>query len=52
MTLDKAVKIFMNFYAKAVKAKYIAKPIAYSLHQTWKYVDAREKARRPDEVRE
>lgn len=38
MTLDKAIKIFMNFYAKAVKAKYVSKPIDYSLHQTWEKV--------------
>ena len=45
ITTDKAFKKFLEYYNRAVKNKVIDKPISWSLYQTWKWSDKKEKPR-------
>lgn len=45
ITADKAFKKFLEYYNRAVKNKVIDKPISWSLYQTWKWSDEKEKPR-------
>jgi hypothetical protein len=42
-------KKFEEYYEKAMKNPFIRKPIAWSLYQTWKWVDANEGENADDE---
>ena len=45
VTIEKAIQILTETYAEALTQKYINKPLAWSLYQTWKIVDGMEKSR-------
>lgn len=45
ITFEVIIEKFHDFYIKALKNKSIDKPMAWSLYQTWKWVDAREMSR-------
>lgn len=45
MTLERVVKILRGNLLIAQKYKYIKKPFAWALYETWKEVDRIEKAR-------
>ena len=40
MTLEKAIKLLEEEYARAQKLQFVRNPLAYALYQTWKKVDA------------
>ena len=42
MAFYMVLKKFEEYYKKAMKNPFIRKPIAWSLYQTWKWVDANE----------
>lgn len=44
MTLERVIKILKGNLLIAQKNKYIRKPFAWSLYETWKEVDRFEKA--------
>ena len=45
MTKEKALEYFNKKLEEAQSSEYVNKPIAWALHQTWKYVDEREPSR-------
>lgn len=45
MTLERAIEILKEEYAKAVKQKHIFNPLAYALYQTWRKADERKGGR-------
>lgn len=49
MAFYMVLKKFEEYYEKAMKNPFIRKPIAWSLYQTWKWVDANEGENADDE---
>ena len=49
---NKAVKMLAEEYRKAQENVWVDKPMAYSLHQVWKWFNANEKPRSPRESEE
>lgn len=41
MTLEKAIKLLQQEYARASRLAFIKNPVAYALFQVWKKVDKR-----------
>jgi hypothetical protein len=39
MTVDKAIKTFLNLYERVEKAPGIEDPVAFALFHTWKQAD-------------
>lgn len=48
MTLEKAIKMLEVEYERAKKMDFVARPLAYALHQVWKAVDRDSKATREE----
>lgn len=46
LKLEYAIKRLKKEYEKALKLKFIHKPLAYAIYQTWKYYDVYEKGRK------
>lgn len=45
MDLETVIEMLREEYKKALQQKWILKPVAWSLYQTWKKVDKEEKPR-------
>ena len=43
MTIGQIVNKILEYHGKAIKSNYIKKPLAWSVYQTWKWVDEHEK---------
>lgn len=45
MTIGRVVDKILKFHVKAVQSSWIRKPVAWSVYQTWKWVDEHEQER-------
>ena len=43
ITTEKAFKMFLLFYGRAIENKCIEKPMTWALYHTWKWADEKEK---------
>ena len=43
LKLEHAIKRFEKEYKKALENKWVIRPVAYALYQTWKYYDEKER---------
>lgn len=48
MSLEEAIEMLKTEYEKAMKQKYIRKPLAYALYQVWQKADKKRGRQRSD----
>ena len=48
MTIGKVIDHIIQEHNEAINNRWIEKPMAYAIYQTWKWIDAKEKPRKKE----